>query len=131
MSQNPRATVVLGAAQITDDGLQWIEVMPTAEKARNGTWYFTITADDLEVFAESIASQPGQIPVDYDHADSSTRAAGWFTGQTKVVADGEKNPAGDTQDRTSLWAEVKWTPQGADDVKNGVFKRISPEWSQK
>jgi hypothetical protein len=114
----------------TTDDLQWIEVAPDR---REGAERPVVLHDHRRrppAFAESIRSQPAPIPVDYDHAEQGTRAAGWFTGQTQVVADGEENPAGETQDRTSLWAEVKWTPQGADDVKNGVFKRISPEWSQ-
>lgn len=117
-ARNPRGFVLLASNQISEDGLQWIEVMPTAEKARNGRWYFTVTADDLETFAESIRSQPGLIPVDYDHqaAEGSSRAAGWFTGQANVE-DGV------------LLAEVKWTPKAVEEIQSGEYKRISPEFS--
>lgn len=119
ITRNPRGFVLLAAEQITDQGLQWIEVMPTAEKARNGRFYFTVTPDDLETYAQSIRDQPGLIPVDYDHegaSDGSTRAAGWFTGQARV-------------ENGVLLAEVKWTPKAAEEIKAGEYKRISPEFS--
>jgi phage I-like protein len=46
-----------------------------------------------------------------------------------IVNAGDQNPAGETQDRTSLWARVKWTPQGRNDIESGRFKRLSPETS--
>lgn len=119
VTRNPRGFVLLAAEQITDEGLQWIEVMPTAEKARNGRWYFTVTTDDLETFAQSIRDQPGLIPVDYDHegaGDGSTRAAGWFTGQARV-------------ENGVLLAEVRWTPKAVEEIRAGEYKRISPEFS--
>lgn len=130
---NPRTlTVIASAAKISDDGEQWIEVMPTATKAKNGPWLFTITRDDLDTYAASIASQPGLIHVDYDHEGAeggSTIAAGWFTGEAVTVSAGDANPLGETQDRDSLWAVVKWTPQAAQEIRDGRFKRISPEFS--
>lgn len=116
---NPRGFVVLAAAGIDAEGRQWIELMPTASKSRNGPWYFTITPDDLETYAQSIRDQPGLIPVDYDHegADGgSTRAAGWFTGEAEVRGE-------------VLFAEVKWTPKAVEEIEAGEFKRISPEMS--
>lgn len=133
MSKTARSlTVLAGAASIADDGCQWIEVIPTADKARNGRWFFTITAADLETYAESIRAQPGLIPVDYDHegADGgSTVAAGWFTGEAQVVMSGGATPVGETQDRDSLWAMVKWTPQAVAEIRDGRFKRLSPEFT--
>lgn len=120
---NPRGFLAIAADEITDDGRQWIEVMPTAEKARNGRWYFTITRDDLEAYAAYIQTNGDRIPVDYDHegADGgSTAAAGWFTGQAEVR---------DTDDGPRLYAQVEWTTQGAADVKSKRFRFISPEWS--
>lgn len=130
MTGNPRSLTVISAAAITDSGEQWIDVIPTVDKARNGRFYFTVTRDDLDIFAASIAAQAGLVPVDYDHEGAvggSTVAAGWFTGETRIVAAGEVNPAGETQDHTSLWAVVKWTPQAAQEIRDGRFKRISAE----
>lgn len=132
MTPKARGLVVIAAAQIGDDGVQWIEVMPTADKARNGRWFFTITSDDLDTYAASIQASAGLIPVDYDHEGSeggSTVAAGWFTGETRIVQAGEESPAGESQDHLSLWAQVKWTPQAAQEIQDGRFKRISPEYT--
>lgn len=117
-ARNPRSLVLLAADQITSEGLQWIEVMPTVEKARNGRWYFTVTTEDLETFAQSIRDQPGLIPIDYDHqgVEGSSRAAGWFTGQARVEGD-------------RLLAEVQWTPKAVGEIQAGEYKRISPEFS--
>lgn len=120
MDQNARALIAIGAEQINQQGLQWIEVMPTATEARNGPWFFTVDADDLEAYAESIRSSAGRIPVDYDHEGSttggSTKAAGWFTGQARV-------------DGATLLAEVQWTPAAADAIRNGEYRFTSPEFS--
>lgn len=108
-----------------DTGLQWIEVMPTAAKARNGRFFFTVTADDLEVYAQSIRDNPGKIPVDYDHSGApdlggSTRAAGWFTGQADVR---------DTGQGPRLMAEVQWTPRAQQEIRDGEFRMVSAEFS--
>lgn len=124
MSANPRGFVVLAADQIGQDGRQWIEVMPTVTEAKNGPWLFTITADDLETYAQSIRDNPGKTPVDYDHEGAidggSTRAAGWFTGQATVEDTADRGPI--------LRAEVQWTPAAAQAIRDGEFKMISPEF---
>lgn len=125
MRDNPRSFSVIASEQVGVDRLQWIEVMPTAEKARNGRWFFTITRDDLETYAKYIRANPDRIPVDYDHAGAdggSTVAAGWFTGDAEVR---------DTDDGPKLYAIVEWTPQGLEDVKSKRFRFISPEFSFK
>jgi phage I-like protein len=129
-------SIVLTGAQIDDQGLSWIEVMPTAEKARNGPLYFTVTADDLNALVEYIQTHPDRVPIDYDHAGAlasageggSTRAAGWFTGEAKVVQTDERTPTGETQDHTSVWAQVKWTPTAVEEIRGGDFRFISAEW---
>jgi len=108
--------------EIADDGTQWIEVMATATEARNGKWFFTITTDDLETYAQTIRAQPGTIPVDYDHAETGvgTKAAGWFTGEAEVRGSGGA---------ARLWAQVKWTSSAAEAIRDGEWKRISPEFT--
>ncbi len=122
--RNPRLVSFIAktAEQIAADGTQWIEVMPTVEKDRNGPWYWTITRDDLEIYAADIRARAGQIPVDYDHAESGvgTKAAGWFTGEAEVR---------DVGDSASLWALVKWTGSAAAAIRDGEWKRISPEFT--
>lgn len=119
---HPCTFVALAAAQIDSDGRQWIEVIPTADKARNGPWYFTITRDDLEAYAASIRNAGDRTPIDYDHSyqeGQGTRAAGWFTGQADVV-DGDSGPV--------LRAEVQWTPAAIEAIKAGEYRFISPEF---
>lgn len=123
--RHPRLTLMLAAGEeITQDGLQWIEVMPTREKARNGRWYFTVTREDLETYAQSIRDSTGDpIPVDYDHEGDeggSTRAAGWFTGQAEVR---------DIDGGARLFAQVRWTPRAAREIQDGEYRRISPVFS--
>lgn len=109
-------------SEIDDNNRQWIEVIPTADKVRNGSFYFSITADDLTVYARSIEQNAGRIPVDYDHEGAiggSTRAAGWFTGQAKVEDDPARGPL--------LTAEVEWTPKAAQEIRDGEYRFISGE----
>ena len=123
MAGNPRTFAVVAAEEVGEDRLQWIEVMPTADKARNGRFYFTVTRDDLDSYAEYIHTNGERIVVDYDHegADGgSTVAAGWFTGEEEVR---------DTDQGPRLYAQVEWTPQGFDDIQSKRFRFISPEFS--
>jgi hypothetical protein len=123
LNRNPRTLVAIAASQIDTERKQWIEVIPTATKARNGPWFFTITEPDLETYATSIRKSGGKIPVDYDHDGAmdggSTRAAGWFTGQAEVR---------DTDNGPRLLADVQWTPAAAKQIEDGEFRFISPEF---
>lgn len=121
MRTNSARLVVTTVEAIADDGSQWIEIMPTVEKDRNGPYYFSLTREDLETFAEDIRARPGQIPVDYDHSATGvgTKAAGWFSGEAEV------RPAGDG---FRLWALVKWTSAAVASIREGEWKRISPEF---
>lgn len=115
-------SALAAVSEIGDDNRQWIEVLPTADKVRNGPFYFSITADDLAVYARSIQDNPGRIPIDYDHEGAvggSTRAAGWFTGRARVDDDAERG--------SILAAEVEWTPKAAQEIRDGEFKFISGE----
>jgi DNA-binding transcriptional regulator YiaG len=120
MPHDARAFVALGAEPIGDDGRQWIEIMPTADKAKNGPWLFTIDDSDLETYAAHIRANAGKIAIDRDHDTDegrSSRAAGWFVGEAEV-RDGE--------DGKRLWALVEWTKSGLEDVQNKEFRFISP-----
>lgn len=117
------------ASIVDDQPSSWIEVIPAAEKRRNGPWFFTVTTDDLGTYAQSIGTRPGQIPVDYDHQgdlQGSTRAAGWFTGKTQVVMAGDDTPAGTPAKHDALYAEVEWTPRAVEEIRGGEFKFTSP-----
>lgn len=118
-----RMHTALAAESIGDDGVQWIELMPVGEKLRNGRFYFTITDDDLETYAESIRAKGDQTPIDYDHSyaeGKGTRAAGWFTGKAEVRGEGEQ---------ARLWAEVQWTAAAVEAIKSREYRFVSPEFS--
>lgn len=123
------ASLHITAAQVDNSNRSWIELIPTADKARNGPWYFTITRDDLDAFAASVEKNAGKIPVDYDHegdVGGSTRAAGWFTGETQIVLSGETAPSGQAADHDAAWAEVEWTPRAVQEIRDGEFRFMSP-----
>jgi hypothetical protein len=58
--------------------------------------------------------------IDFDHfsldQDKPSEAAGWITGL-------EHRPDG-------LWAQVRWTDRGAESVRGGRYRFISPVWRQ-
>lgn len=122
-------------AQIDGQGRSWVQVMQTGDRLRNGRYHFTITLPDLATYAQSIESNAGRIQMDYDHPDPSnardTRAAGWFTGQTKVLAAGDVRPDGSGQpaDDPELWSEVQWTPRAQQEIRDGEYRFVSPEFS--
>lgn len=122
---NPMLMVALAAtSEISDDGTQWIEVMTTGEKLRNGPFFFTITRDDLDVYAASIREAGDRTPLDYDHSyaeGNGTRAAGWFTGETRI----EDGPDG----AAVLVAQVRWTPAAVEAIRAGEYRFISPEFT--
>jgi phage I-like protein len=129
---NPRTFTALAAPRIGDDGLAWVEVMPTSEKARNGSMYWTVDRADLDTLVASIASNHERIPIDYDHdgirADGSTKAAGWFTGEAHVVEAGQRGPTGEVQDHASAWAQVRWSTSGRQAVEGEEYRFLSAEW---
>jgi hypothetical protein len=116
-------SVALAAAAIDGGGRSWVQVMPAATEARNGPYFFTVTRDDLETYAESLRASAGRVPVDYDHSHSKgrgSRAAGWFTG----AADVRDTPAG-----PCLYAEVQWAGQAVAEIRAGEYRFLSPEFT--
>ncbi len=102
----------------------WIQVMIAGRFKHPRYGDFEITTDDLHAYAADIAERGDRIPIDFDHqsADGRTEAAGWYTGQTRVGPD--------TQGREALFAEVEFTPLGADAVRSRRYRFISPEFSR-
>jgi phage I-like protein len=119
-------------AEISAEGTSWIEVMPAVTEARNGEWFFTITAEDLNTLASFLGENPDRVSVDYDHSSAEkgdTRAAGWFTGAADVVPAGGENRLGQKQEHASVWAQVKWTPKAVQEIRDGEFRFVSAEWN--
>lgn len=103
----------------------WIQVLVEGEFKHAVSGAFTITEKDLRGFAGDIQARHERIPIDFDHesAEGSTRAAGWYTGETRIDTDEEG--------RRALFAEVEWTPAGAAAVTSKEYRFISPEFSWK
>lgn len=112
------------AAPLDGENRTWIQVMITGKfkHAKHGP--FEITAEDLDLFAADIQERADQIVIDFDHdsAYGSTKAAGWYTGQTEIKDDDLGRPA--------LFAEIELTPAGAEAVRNKEYRFISPEFSR-
>lgn len=96
------------------------------ELIRCGTFYtpdygkFSITPDILKSFKKNFDAKVRgvDLAVDYKHA-SEDIAAGWFKGLT--LAD----------DGNSLWADVKWTPNGNKVLADKEFRYISADFNMK
>jgi phage I-like protein len=109
-----------------------VQVLLTTDGVvENGGKRFELTRSDLEVYARYINEHGlkedgsgGLIPVDYDHrgaSDGSTVAAGWFVAGTAEVVDRENG--------AELWAEVEWTPQAAQEIRDGRYRFLSGEFT--
>ena len=98
-----------------------VEVMPVGKFTHQGRT-FTVTEKDLEGFAADINDRGDRIPIDYDHSfmeGGSSIAAGWYVPGSAEVSDG------------ILSAEVEWTAQAAQEIKEGKYRFFSPEFSFK
>lgn len=80
---------------------------------------FTITADDLLEMVAHADLRTG-LPIDREHDDDGG-AAGWITNLR--VAPSSADPS-----VPALWGDAEWTPQAAQEIKDGVYKFFSPEF---
>lgn len=89
----------------------------TFKHPRYGT--VKVTPDTFDSFQRNLAGfSQGEVPIDFDHepeTGGSTIARGWIKGLER--------------DGTGLYANVEWTPSGAQAVANREFRYISPTWS--
>lgn len=79
---------------------------------------FKITAQDADAWKRTLHThQNGEVCIDRDHgsAKGNTRAAGWIR---DIKVQGEK-----------ILGQIAWTKEGRDDVRNGYFKFVSPEFT--
>ena len=104
-----------------------IQVAKTGSFVSKRYGKFSITREDLAQmlhnFAHVTPKAPTLLPVDWDHLSMEAprlpgdgAAAGWM--KRLELRDG-----GDT-----LWAEVEWTPKGAEAIKNREYQFVSPSF---
>lgn len=111
-----------GRFQLPDDG--WVHLVPRGEFPHTDSKSIQIIDDQaiteiLNRFqADATRAQFGGLLVDYDHfsydTDKPSRAAGWITG-LQNRADG-------------IWGQIRWAPDGRDQVEAGAYRFISPVW---
>ncbi len=109
---------------VPEDG--WFQLSAVGEFPHASTGLTQILDEDaiaaiVQAFTEDAAKPnfPGVL-VDWDHAsldlDKPTEAAGW------IVAV-QKRPDG-------LWGQIRWSDRGAEAVRGGRYRFISPVWRQ-
>lgn len=95
----------------------WIELVKVGRmEGRDGRWFVNDKPED--VIATFVARKV-DIVIDWEHASEvkfaeRVPAAGWVT--ELQVRDG------------AIWGRVRWTEQGASDVKSGTYRYISPSF---
>jgi hypothetical protein len=104
----------------------WIQIARTGSFTSNRYGRFSITKDDLAQMLHNFRyvtpKAPTELPVDVDHLSMSPHkpgdgiAAGWMK-QLELRASGDE-----------LWAEVEWTPQGAEWIAKKEYRFISPSF---
>lgn len=112
-----------------DSASSWIQVAVVGEYESSAYGKFSITSDDLRQMLSNFSSgkfpePPTEICLDYDHLSlkpknpGDGKAAGWFKELQLRANDSE------------LWARVEWTPGGAEAVKAGEYRYVSPTFSK-
>lgn len=122
---NPQAIPALSAGE---SGVKrsWIQLAKTGSFVSQRYGKFDITRDDLAQMLSNYVNvtpkSPTELPIDWDHLSMDPKkpgdgaAAGWMK-QVQLRADGDE-----------LWAEVEWTPRGADAIQNREYKFVSPSF---
>jgi len=104
----------------------WIQIARTGSFTSNRYGEFSITREDLSQMLSNFRSitpkAPTELPVDFDHLSMAPArpgdgiAAGWMK-QLELRANGDE-----------LWAEVEWTPQGAERIEKKEYRFVSPSF---
>lgn len=109
---------VIALAEGTDGKApQKIQLLRVGTFLHSNGKQFTVSPETILKLAENFkkGTRKSDIPIDYKH-DNDDVAAGWIRG-VEPSADG-----------TQLWAEVEWTPKGAQVITEKEFRYFSPEF---
>ena len=116
---------LLAADSLTGNSAKrsWIQLARTGSFVSNRYGKFAITKDDLSQmlhnFTHVTPKAPTELPIDYDHLSMDPKkpgdgiAAGWMK-NLQLRDNGEE-----------LWAEVEWTPEGAQRIANQEYRFVS------
>jgi phage I-like protein len=93
----------------------WIQVFPIGHWEHPEYGPIDVDEERAKRFTDNIKNnvRGQQLNVDYDH--NTGVAAGWYTGQAELRADG-------------VWAEVEWTPKALQHLKEKEYKYFSPDF---
>ncbi len=104
----------------------WVQVARTGSFTSNRYGNFGISKTDLVQmltnFNNVTPKAPTELPVDWDHLSMSPTkpgdgaAAGWMK-KLELRNNGDE-----------LWAEVEWTPRGAEAIANREYRFVSPSF---
>lgn len=113
-----------GEFKMPEDG--WYHIIPKGEFVHKPTGLIQVIDESAckEIMnrfeAEANAKNFPGILVDYDHfsqdTDKPSEAAGWIT-------------ALDNRD-DGVWAQIRWSDKGAEAVKGGRYRLVSPVWKR-
>jgi hypothetical protein len=104
----------------------WIQVACTGSFVSSRYGQFSISRDDLAQmvtnFNEVTPKAPTELPIDYDHLSMDPKkpgdgvAAGWMK-RLELRDEG-----------TALWADVEWTAEAADAIREKKYRFVSPSF---
>ena len=119
--------IAMHPGDLDESGRVRIELFPSGEYVHPKGGKLQIDEEVLGRFKADLDARADRIPLDYDHAfakghPKGSLAAGWFVPGTAEIAPGKDGKA-------SLWAAVQLTPRAAQEVRDGEYRFISPEWN--
>lgn len=126
---------LLTTFQASENGT--VEPPKEIELLRTGSWdtpyhgRFDITEQNLRNYAAH-AKDPNirrALPVDREH-DTIGGAAGWL-GEDEHYQPKDLDVRANDAGGFSLWASANWTPQGAQDIRDRVYRFFSPEFADR
>lgn len=119
--------LAIDGEEISEQLRSRIEVMPQGEFKHRTAGNLKITEAHLAGLADWINQYGDKVSVDFDHSfaqGQGSLAAGWF-----IRGSASLEPSTADASKLSLYADVQWTPRGAEAIRTGEYRFISPEWN--
>ncbi len=104
----------------------WVQLARVGSFTSNRYGKFSITKDDLSTmlhnFDNVTPKSPTELPIDYDHLSMDPKKPG------DGVAAGWMKKLELREEGTELWAQVEWTPDGAERIEKKEYRFVSPSF---